>query len=144
MLATFFFLALKVYIMTTKKVVQANYSDDVLLAIVAEYNAFIVDFPNDNNAILHTLATKYGKSVHSLRAKLSSLKVYKTIASNANSTSNKGMTKEALVNAIAAIVGQDLSGLEVAPKATLQTIYDFVRTQERKIEQLASDIADSE
>lgn len=126
-----------------KKAVQANYSEDILLAIVAEYNAFIVDFPNDNNAILHTLATKYGKSVHSLRAKLSSLKVYVTTTHTAT-TSNKGMTKESLVNAIAAIVGQDLSGLEVAPKATLQTLYDFVRTQERKIEQLASDIADSE
>ena len=127
--------------MTSKKVIQANYSEDVLQAIVAEYNAFIVDFPNDNMAIMHTLAVKYGKSVHSLRAKLSSLKVYKTIASTANNASNKGMTKESLANAIAALVGQDLSGLEIAPKATLQALYDFVRTQERKIEQLASDLA---
>lgn len=129
--------------MTTKKVVQANYSEDILLAIVAEYQAFIADFPNDNLAILHTLATKYGKSIHSLRAKLSSLKVYVT-ANNTTVSSNKGMTKEAIANAISALVGRDLVGLEVAPKATLQTIYDFVRTQERKIEQLASDIADSE
>ena len=125
--------------MTSKKVIQANYSEDVLQAIVAEYNAFIVDFPNDNNAILNTLATKYGKSVHSLRAKLASLKVY--VTANHTTISNKGMTKESLVNAIGAIVGQDLSGLEVAPKATLQSLYDFVRTQDRKIEQLASDLA---
>lgn len=125
---------------TVKKVVVANYSDEVLQAIVNEYNAFIVDFPNDNLAILHTLATKYGKSIHSLRAKLSSLNVYKTIASNANSTSNSKMTKESLANAIAALVGRDLVGLEVAPKATLQTLYDFVRTQANKIEQLASDL----
>lgn len=130
--------------MTTKKVVQANYSEDILLAIVAEYNAFIVDFPNDNNAILHTLASKYGKSVHSLRAKLSSLKVYVTANHTSAASSNKGMTKESLVNAIATIVGHELAGLEVAPKATLQSLFDFVRTQERKIEQLASDIADSE
>lgn len=126
--------------MTTKKVVVANYSEDVLQAIVAEYNAFIVDFPNDNTAILHTLASKYGKSVHSLRAKLASLKVYVT-ANHTTVSSNKGMTKESLVNAIAAIVGQDLSGLEVAPKATLQSLYDFIHTQARKIEQLASDLA---
>lgn len=126
---------------TVKKVIQANYSEDVLKAIVAEYQAFIVDFPQDNLAILHTLATKYGKSVHSLRAKLSSLNVYKTITSNPNSTSTSKMTKEALANAIAYLVGRDLVGLEVAPKATLQTLYDFIRTQERKIEQLASDLA---
>ena len=130
--------------MTTKKVVQANYSEDILLAIVAEYRAFIIDFPNDNHAILHTLATKYGKSVHSLRAKLASLKVYVTANHTTAAGSNKGMTKEALVNAIAAIVGQDLSGLEVAPKATLQTLFDFIRSQAAKIEQLASDLADSE
>ena len=125
--------------MTTKKVVQANYSEDVLQAIVAEYNAFIVDFPNDNNAILHTLATKYGKSVHSLRAKLASLKLYVT-ANHTAANSNSKMTKEAIANAIALLVGRDLSGLEIAPKATLQTLYDFIRTQERKIEQLASDL----
>lgn len=130
--------------MTTKKVIQANYSEDILQAIVAEYNAFIVDFPNDNNAILNTLATKYGKSVHSLRAKLSSLKVYVTANHTSAASSNKGMTKEALVNAIALLVGRDLVGLEVAPKTTLQTLYDFVRTQANKIDQLASDIADSE
>ena len=141
MLATFHSSVKGIYIMTTKKVVVANYSEDVLQAIVAEYNAFIVDYPQDNMAILNTLATKYGKSVHSLRAKLASLKVYKTIAGNANSTCNSKMTKESLANAIAAIVGRDLVGLEVAPKATLQTLYDFVRTQARKIEQLASDLA---
>lgn len=126
---------------TVKKAVQANYSEDILQAIVAEYNAFIVDFPNDNHAILHTLASKYGKSVHSLRAKLSSLKVYVTANHTTVAGSNKGMTKEAIANAIALLVGHDLVGLEVAPKATLQTLYDFVRTQERKIEQLASDLA---
>ena len=126
--------------MTTKKVVQANYSEDILLAIVAEYQAFIVDFPNDNNAILHTLADKYGKSVHSLRAKLSSLKVYVTTTHTAAS-SNKSMTKESLVNAIALIAGRDLVGLEVAPKTTLQTLFDFIRSQAAKIEQLANDLA---
>ena len=127
--------------MTTKKVVQANYSEQVLQAIVAEYQAFIVDFPNDNMAILNTLATKYGKSIHSLRAKLSSLKVYVTANHTTVAGSNKGMTKEAIANAIALLVGRDLAGLEIAPKATLQTLYEFVRTQERKIEQLASDLA---
>ena len=126
--------------MTTKKVVQANYSEDVLQAIVAEYNAFIVDFPDDNNAILHTLATKYGKSIHSLRAKLASLKVYVT-ANQSTAISNKGMTKEAIANAIALLVGRDLVGLEVAPKATLQALLDYTRGQANKIEQLASDIA---
>lgn len=124
---------------TAKKVVQANYSDDVLQAIVAEYQAFIADYPNDNTAILNTLATKYGKSVHSLRAKLSSLKLYVT-ANQTTAISNKGMTKESLVNAIAAIVGHELAGLEVSPKATLQTLYDFIRSQAAKIEQLASDL----
>ena len=128
--------------MTTKKVIQANYSEDVLQAIVAEYNAFIAEYPNDNYAILNTLATKYGKSVHSLRAKLASLKVYKTIATHTTAaSSNKGMTKEAIANAIALLVGHDLVGLEVAPKATLQTLFDFIRSQATKIEQLASDLA---
>ncbi len=123
-----------------KKAVQANYSEEILQAIVAEYQAFILDFPQDNMAILHTLATKYGKSIHSLRAKLSSLKVYVT-ANHITVTTNKGMTKEALVKAIAVLVGHDLVGLEVAPKATLQALLDFTRAQASKIEQLASDLA---
>ncbi len=123
-----------------KKAVQANYSEEILQAIVAEYQAFIVDFPQDNAAIWHTPATKYGKSDHSLRAKLASLKLYVT-ANHTPVSSNKGMTKEALVKAIAVLVGHDLVGLEVAPKATLQALLDFTRAQASKIEQLASDLA---
>ena len=127
--------------MTTKKVIQANYSDEILQAIVNEYTSFIVDFPNDNMAILHTLSVKYGKSVHSLRAKLSSLKVYVTANHTSAASSNKGMTKEAIVQAIAALVRHDLAGLEVAPKATLQALLDYTCAQVSKIEQLASDLA---
>jgi len=128
--------------MKNKKIVVANYSDDILQAIIAEYNAFIIDYPNDNAAILNTLSAKYGKTVHSLRAKLSSLKVYVTATHiTAAASSNKGMTKEALVTAIALLVGRELAGLEVAPKAALQSLYDFIRSQKDKIEQLASDLA---
>ena len=127
--------------MKNKKIVIANYSDDILQAIVAEYNAAYAVNP-DNAAILHTLSVKYGKTVHSLRAKLASLKVYVTATHiTAAASSNKGMTKEALVNAIALLVGHELAGLEVSPKAALQSLYDFIRTQASKIEQLASDLA---
>lgn len=128
--------------MTTKKVVVANYSEDVLSAIVAEYQAFIIDFPSDNAAILHTLATKYGKTVHSLRAKLASLKVYKSTKeamNDAPATMNKA-TKEQIVEAISTITRLNMTGLEVAPKSVLQSMLEFIMAQEKKINDLVSDL----
>jgi len=127
---------------TVKKVVVANYSEDMLAAIIADYQAFIVDFQNDNTAILHTLSTKYGKSVHSLRAKLASLKVYKTanLANNGSKISKE--KKEDIVKSISYIVGVELSGLEVAPKNTLLALLSFVSNQRDKIEQLIADLTE--
>lgn len=126
---------------TSKKVIQANYPADVLAAIVSEYeNAYMVS--SDNAAILATLSIKYGRTVHSIRAKLSSLKVYKTTNSAGTSKPNTSSKKEDITLEIASIVGQNLNGLEVAPKATLQAILSFVKQQQEKITQLVNDLTE--
>ena len=75
------------------------------------------------------MSEKHGKSVPSLRAKLSSLKVY--ISANSADTDkpivgDKVTKKEDIACAISDIIGQELTGLEAATKATLQTLLTFL------------------
>lgn len=115
--------------MKTQKTVQANYSAELVALIVAEYSALIVEHKGDNKLVLDLLSKKHGKSTPSLRAKLASVKAY----ISANNTDNKSVIvgdkiakKEDIANAISNIVGVELTGLEVATKATLQTLLTFL------------------
>ena len=114
--------------MTTKKTVQANYTPELVTLIVAEY-ADLMGEHKDNKIVLQILSEKHGKSVPSLRAKLSSLKVY--ISANSADTDkpivgDKVTKKEDIAAAISNIVGVELTGLEAATKQTLQTLLAFL------------------
>ena len=145
--------------MTTKqKTVQTNYSAELSSLIVAEYAQLMGEHANDNKQVLSLLSEKYGKSVPSLRAKLSSLKVYISpdkVNNNEPIADGKPVKKEEIANAISNIVGTELGGLEAATKAALQSILSYLlktsklmEEKEKKIdslieEMLADDNADN-
>lgn len=124
--------------MTTQKTVQANYSAELIALIVAEYNALIVEHTGNNKIVLDLLSKKHGKSVPSLRAKLASVKAYKS-ANNAENApavvSDKSLKKEDIANAISNIVGVELTGLEAATKAALQSLLTFLLKVNKLLEQ---------
>ena len=118
--------------MTTqvKKTVQANYSEALIASIVSEYQSLIVANKGDNKTVLDLLSKKHGKTVASLRAKLASLKVYQSDKKSDEKTPLASdvtkSKKEDIAQAISNIVGQELQGLEVAPKNTLLALLAFL------------------
>lgn len=109
--------------MTTKQK-AVNYSPESVAAIVADYKA---------GKALETIAQEQGRTVASVRAKLSSLGVY---AKKEKETSGKkgGLTKAALVSDIAAIITGNREGLEslqAATMADLKAILSFLVAEMR-------------
>ena len=140
--------------MTTKKTVQANYSQELSSLIVSDYADLMAKNANDNKIVLQILSEKHGKSIPSLRAKLSSLKVYISsdkVNNNEPIADGKPVKKEEIANAISNIVGTELSGLEAATKAALQNLLTFLlkvnkllNEKEAKIESLIAEMLDEE
>lgn len=139
--------------MATQKTVQANYSAELIALIVAEYNALIVEHKGDNKQVLALLSEKHGKTVPSIRAKLSYLKVYKTANSADNAptvASGKATKKEDIAQTISAIVGHELVGLEAATKQALLDLLAFLlkankllAEKEAKIESLIAEMLEN-
>ena len=140
--------------MTTKKTVQANYSQELSSLIVSDYADLMAKNANDNKIVLQILSEKHGKSIPSLSAKLSSLKVYISsdkVNNNEPIADGKPVKKEEIANAISNIVGTELSGLEAATKAALQNLLTFLlkvnkllNEKEAKIESLIAEMLDEE
>ena len=108
----------------TKKATQANYSAEVIAAIVGEYKEGREN-GLANAVILAALSAKYGKTVPSLRAKLASLKVYQKDAD----TSDKGTTKAKkgdIVQELEAVTCLTLASLEAGNKTELQALADYI------------------
>ena len=136
--------------MTTKKTVQANYSQELSSLIVSDYADLMAKNANDNKIVLQILSEKHGKSIPSLRAKLSSLKVYISpdkVNNNEPIADGKPVKKEEIANAISNIVGTELGGLEAATKAALQNLLTFLlkvnkllNEKEAKIESLIAEM----
>ena len=138
--------------MTTKKTVQANYSQELSSLIVSDYADLMAKNANDNKIVLQILSEKHGKSIPSIRAKLSSLKVYISpdkVNNNEPIADGKPVKKEEIANAISNIVGTELSGLEAATKAALQSILSYLlktsklmEEKEKKIDSLIEEMLD--
>lgn len=109
---------------TVKKAIVANYTSDVIAAIVTDYTQ---DRANglDNSAILAELSTKYGRTIPSLRAKLASLKVYVKDEATIANTSVKA-TKSQYVESLETLTGLKLDSLEAATKSQLQDLALYV------------------
>ena len=111
--------------MSNKKAVVVNYSAPMIAAISADYAAGVE---------LAAIAEKTGKTVASIRAKLSSLGLYKA-KSVAIVGKKGGVTKASLVSDISAIVSGDKNGLESLRSATiadLKTILSFLVAEMRE------------
>lgn len=146
---------------TATKVKQVNYSADVITNIVSDYQSAMtkavdsgLSIVDANKQVLTDLSVKHGKTVPSLRAKLASLKAYKS-ANNADNNApisgNKATKKEDLALTISNIVGVELVGLEVATKATLQTLLTFllnvsklIQEKDEKINSLVAEMLETD
>lgn len=123
---------------TTKKAIVANYTSDVIAAIVAEYTQGRAN-DLDNTAILLDLSSKYGKSIPSIRAKLASLKVYVKDETTIANTSVKA-TKSQYVESLETLTGLKLDSLEAATKSQLQDLALYVDDLKATIHELKARI----
>ena len=111
--------------MKTQTVKTVNYSQDVVNAIVDEYTKSVLIDGSNNSEVLDNLSKKYGKSVHSLRAKLAQLKVYVKVTDNVPVAKSK---KEDLLNDLEKLVGEELPSLASATKRDLQFLIGALNT----------------
>lgn len=101
----------------TRKVKTANYSEAQIAELKSGYTG------SDNVAEVAALAEKLGKTPASVRAKLSSMGLYKT-AEKADSETDR-VTKRVLVEKVGEIVGlseAEVDGLEKATKSALEKV----------------------
>ncbi len=122
--------------MTTQvKTVQANYTQEQVIAIVAAYKA---------GTSLEDIAKSVSKSVPSVRAKLASLKVYISKAKQADNGDKveKGekANKEALANILREMLGDTLLNIEASSKACLIALINAIKQRDSKIESLVNDL----
>ena len=100
-----------------------NYSPEVTAKMVAAYTA------TPTKATVEALAVELGKTVKSVIAKLSREGVY-VKAAYVNKAGEKPVRKDAMVGAIATLIGvteDKLDGLEKAPKAALILIANAIK-----------------
>jgi len=125
--------------MTTVKTVQANYTQEQVLAIVAAYKA------GDS---LETIAASVSKSIPSVREKLASLKVYVSKAAKTDNgdTSDKKekANKESLAAKLSELVGVNLLNVEAASKPALLALINHILALNTKIDGLVSDLLGDE
>lgn len=112
--------------MKSQTVKTVNYNAEIVNAIVDEYTKNVLIDGSNNSEVLDNLSKKYGKSVHSLRAKLAQLKVYvKVITDNVPVAKSK---KEDLLNDLEKLVGEELPSLASATKRDLQFLIGALNT----------------
>ena len=100
------------------KVVEKNYSDaqEARLTDAATANGGKID-----GELAKALAVEMGKDVRSIRAKATRMGIYKA-AEKVSKTGGAIESKEKIALDIAKLVGQNMDGLEKAPKVALQNI----------------------
>ena len=118
--------------MTTVKTVAANYSAEQVTAIVTAYK---------NGDSLETIAKSIGKTVPSIRAKLSQLKVY--VAKTAKPASDNKATKinkDGLKTYLESLVGKELLNVEASSKDALVILINAIKSRDEKIAALIADM----
>ena len=123
---------------TAKKAIVANYTSDVIAAIVTDYTQGREN-GQDNTTILLDLSSKYGRTIPSIRAKLASLKVYVKEVQPSESSSVKA-TKSQYVSALESLTGLKLDSLESATKSQLQDLALYVDDLKATIHELKARI----
>ena len=123
--------------MTTVKTVQANYTPEQVIAITAAYV---------EGESLETIAASVGKTIPSVRAKLSALKVYVSKAKKADNGENKEtkVNKDGLKAYLESLVGSDLLNIEAASKNALVILINAIKARDEKISALIADMLGEE
>lgn len=120
-----------------------NYSADVLTLITSDYTTAKAAGVT-NATILADLSAKYSKTIPSLRAKLASLKIYVTDAPTPEKATLAKAKKADYVLNLSALVGRQMDSLESATKSDLIVLIGFIKRQQDKIDQLATDLMDAQ
>ena len=97
-----------------------NYTDEMVAAIVAEYEAAPV------RSTVDALAARFGKTPRSIIAKLSTLGIYQAPA-RVTKTGKPVVKKEALVAEIVAAIGVELPSLVKANKQDLEALVSALK-----------------
>ncbi len=119
---------------TVKTLPAANYSEDQVTAITAAYL---------QGVSLEDIAASVGKSVPSVRAKLSALKVYVSKAKPASEKTSKE-TKDALKSKLESLLCCELLNVEAASKAALLALINAIKARDDKIQSLIDDMLGDE
>jgi hypothetical protein len=120
--------------MTTVKTVVTNYTADQVTAITAAY------IKGDS---LETIAANVGKSVPSVRAKLSQLKVYVSKAKKADNGISEKTPKEnkdGLKSKLESLLGVELLNVESSSKQALLALINHINGLNAKIDSLIDDM----
>ena len=120
---------------TVKTLPVANYSEDQVTAIVAAYKA------GDS---LEAIAASIGKSVPSVRAKLSALKVYVSKAVKPASEKAPKENKDGLKSKLESLLGVELLNIEAASKQALLALINAIKSRDDKIKSLIDDMLGDE
>lgn len=110
---------------------MSEYTKEIVANMVATYEA------NPTPETVASLAETVGKTVNSVRAKLSSLGVYKA-QKKVTATKGNGVTKTDLVKVISAFVGTDVATLSKANKADLEALVETFKSMDRTLVELST------
>lgn len=100
-----------------KMTTAQNYTDDMVSKMVEAYNA------NPTRETVDSLAEQFGKTARSIIGKLSSEGIYKK-ADKITKNGKPQVTKAQWVTRIEDLISEDLTGLEKAPKLTLEKLFN--------------------
>lgn len=128
---------------TTPKAIVANYSEEVLAIIIADYKAG-KQSGKQNADILAEIAKKVKKTVPSLRAKLSSLKVYQADNTAGKPAEGKagGTNKEQLADKLRTLTGSPLANIDAGSKTALQELILAIVNRDKQISDLNQKVDD--
>lgn len=125
-----------------KATVVKNYTDAQVIEMIATYKDAMGD--SERKLAVDAIATKFGKTVNSVRAKLSREKVY--IKPKATTKSGSVIIrKNALVEDIAKVIGvpsSDIESIEKATKTALETIKSKFLAMSMTIDNLELEIVE--
>jgi len=130
--------------MTKATAKPKNYTDEMVDELVEAYTD-IGELPEDQaerDEVIATFAEKFGKSIPSIRQKLVGEGVY--IRKEYRTKTGKVVArKDDLAMQASGLLGVDTTGLEKAPKQTLERMVSAIRVNDQRMDALLHEIEES-
>jgi len=118
----------------------ANYTEEMTSAIVDAYIAVASDTEAVRNATVKTLAARYGKSVRSIRAKLSRENVYVAMKP-VSKDGTPAVRKDTLAGILSVVSGVTLVSAEKLNKSDLKALIGAFEGLREQVEELSFELA---